>query len=68
MEWNFNLVLVIFSSISFFLFQNGFKLDMIYETQVSQIKWQYLYKERLSTKKLQKYLLSHSRTQNCSDS
>lgn len=53
MEWNFNLVLVIFSSISFFLFQKGFKLDMIYETQVSQIKWQYLYKERLSTKKLQ---------------
>lgn len=68
MEWNFNLVLVIFSSISFFLFQKGFKLDMIYETQVSQIKWQYLYKERLSTKKLQKHFLPHSRTQNCSDS
>lgn len=68
MEWNFNLVLVIFSSSSFFLFQKGFKLDMIYETQVSQIKWQYLYKESLSTKKLQKHFLPHSRTQNCSDS
>lgn len=44
MEWNFNLVLAIFSSISFFLFQKGFKLDMIYETQVLQIKLQYLYK------------------------